>query len=148
MIVAGSSTQYLAQVNGMPKAVLKHILNSQREFMNNGKSSMVSRDHLMAPREKGGLGMLDLEARNEALQLVKAGQLAETDPDKRSLWASLAQHHLKDRIVKHPVVADDAKTEVMVQNYNFSQRSHPKQHKDMMKCLHTYGFSLRPSFPP
>ncbi|KAJ7246799.1 hypothetical protein B0H12DRAFT_985709, partial [Mycena haematopus] len=81
-IVAGSRTQYLAQVNGMPPAVIKHVLKAQKEFMNDGKSSMVSREQLMAPREKGGIGMLDLEARNEALQMVKAGSLAETDPTK------------------------------------------------------------------
>ncbi|KAF8184119.1 hypothetical protein K438DRAFT_1599014, partial [Mycena galopus ATCC 62051] len=69
-IVVGSRTQYLTQVNRMPQAVLKHVLNSQRELMNEGKSSMVSRDQLMAPRERGSLGMLDLEARNTALQMV------------------------------------------------------------------------------
>jgi hypothetical protein len=50
--------------------------------MNEGKLSIVSRQQLMAPIDKGKLGMLDLEARNEALQLVKAGALLETDPQK------------------------------------------------------------------
>jgi hypothetical protein len=32
-IVAGSRSQYLAQVNGMPAAVTKHILKAQKEFI-------------------------------------------------------------------------------------------------------------------
>jgi hypothetical protein len=71
-IVAGSRSQYLAQVNGMPAAVTKHILKSQRDFINDSKSSMIGRDTLMAPREIGGIGLFDLEARNEALLLLKA----------------------------------------------------------------------------
>ncbi|KAJ7610023.1 hypothetical protein DFH06DRAFT_1374874, partial [Mycena polygramma] len=89
-IVAGSRSQYLAQVNGMPQVVEKHILHAQREFMNDSKSSMINRDTLMAPREQGGLGMFDLEARNQALLMLKAAPLAETDPSKRAHWASLA----------------------------------------------------------
>jgi hypothetical protein len=48
-IVAGSRSQYLAQVNGMPTAVTKHILKSQKDFINDSKSSMIARDTLMAP---------------------------------------------------------------------------------------------------
>jgi hypothetical protein len=81
-IVAGSRTQYLAQVNRMLPAVLKHVLKSQQEFINEGKLSMVSRQQLMAPIDKGRLGMLALEAISEALQLVKAGALVETHPKK------------------------------------------------------------------
>jgi hypothetical protein len=146
-IVAGSRTQYLTQVNGMPPAVLKHVLKSQKEFMNNGKSSMISREQLMAPKEMGGLGMLDLEARNEAIQLVKAGSLAETDPQKRAFWASLARHHLGKRVVKQPVVADDAKTEILVQKYKVSRRAYPNQHKDMLKCLENRGLTFKANLP-
>jgi hypothetical protein len=38
------------------------------------------------------MGMLDLEARNEALFLLKAASLVEADPEKRAHWASLALH--------------------------------------------------------
>jgi hypothetical protein len=131
----------------MPPAALKHVLNAQREFMNSGKSSMVSREQLMAPREEGGLGMLDLKARNEAIQLVKTSDLVETDPKKRSHWASLARHNLKQRVIKHPVVAENARSEVLVQDYKINQRTHPAQHKDMMKSLTDYGFGFQATTP-
>ncbi|KAJ7703629.1 hypothetical protein B0H17DRAFT_892716, partial [Mycena rosella] len=69
-IVAGSCSQYLAQVNGMPPMVTKHILKAQKEFINDSKSSMISKEMLMAPRNLGGVGMFDLEARNDTLLLL------------------------------------------------------------------------------
>jgi hypothetical protein len=63
----GQGHKYLVQVNGMPPAVMKHVLRSQKEFMNDGKSTMVSREQLMAPPEKGGIGMLDLHTQMEAM---------------------------------------------------------------------------------
>jgi hypothetical protein len=100
----------------MLPAALKHVLNVQREFMNGGKSLMVSREQPMAPREEGGLGILDLKVQNEAIQIVKASNLAEMDPEKRSHWASLAHHNLKRRVVKHLVVAENARSEGLVQD--------------------------------
>jgi hypothetical protein len=83
-IVAGSRSQYLTQVNGMPPVVLKHILKSQREFVNGSRETMIAKNSLMALREQGGLGLLDIEARNDAILLVESAALVETDPDKRA----------------------------------------------------------------
>jgi hypothetical protein len=141
-IVAGSRSQYLAQVNGMPAAATKHILKAQKEFINDSKSSMVSRNSLMAPREQGGIGMFDLEARNKALLLFKAASLTESDPEKRAYWASLALHRLSKHVVKSPLVAEDAKTNLMVQNIKVNQRDPPALHKPIVKCLNKYGISF------
>jgi hypothetical protein len=141
-IISGSRSQYLAQVNGMPAAVTQHILKSQSEFINDSKSPMIARDTLMMPRELGGIGVLDLEARNEALLLVKAAALAEAEPEKRSLWASLALHRLSQHTVKSPVVAKEAKTNLMIQNIKVNQRNPPALHKTMVKCLNKYGISF------
>ncbi|KAJ7185337.1 hypothetical protein C8R46DRAFT_817874, partial [Mycena filopes] len=70
-ITIGSMTQYLTQVNGMPPRVLAHLRKALREFMWSGKSSPVSLETLMAPRSHGGKNLLNLEARNEALDLMK-----------------------------------------------------------------------------
>jgi hypothetical protein len=146
-IVAGSRSQYLAQVNGMPAAVTKHILKSQRDFINDSKSSMIGHNTLMAPREMGGIGLFDLEARNEALLLLKAASLAEADPEKRAHWASLALHGLSRHIVNPSSVAEEAKTNLMVQNLKVNQRDPPKLHKPMVKCLNKYGISFRTVHP-
>jgi hypothetical protein len=54
-IVAGSCSQYLAQVNRMLPAVTKHILKAQKDFIHDSKSSMIACDVLRAPRDQGGI---------------------------------------------------------------------------------------------
>jgi hypothetical protein len=146
-IIAGSRSQYLAQVNVMPPAVTKHILKAQKDFVNDSKSSMIARDSLRAPRDQGGIGLFDLEARNEALLLLKAASLAESDVEKHSHWASLALHRLSKHIVKSPAVAEEARTNLMVQNIKVNQRDPPVIHKAMVKCLNKYGLSFETVHP-
>jgi hypothetical protein len=140
-IVAGSRSQYLAQVNGMPAVVTKHILKAQKEFINDSKSSMISRDTLLAPWELG-IGMLDLEGRNEALLMLKTAALTEDNPQKRAHWASLALHSLSKRTVKSTSVAEEAKTNLMVQNIKVNQRDPLALHKTLVKCVNKYGVNF------
>jgi hypothetical protein len=77
----------------------------------------------MAPPEQGGLGLLDIEARNDAILLVKSAALAETDTDKRAEWASLALHRLPRHIRKNPVVSEEAKTHPLIQNYALTKET-------------------------
>ncbi|KAJ7306716.1 hypothetical protein DFH08DRAFT_720738, partial [Mycena albidolilacea] len=134
-------------VNGMPLAITKHILKAQKEFINDSKSSMIGRDSLMAPRDQGGIGLFDFEARNEALLLLKAASLAESDTEKRSHWASLALHRLSKTIVKSLSVDEEAKTNLMVQKIKVSQRGPPALHKKMVKCLKKYGLRFETVHP-
>ncbi|KAJ7754194.1 hypothetical protein DFH07DRAFT_743998 [Mycena maculata] len=103
---------------------------------------MIARDTLMMPREKGGIGLLDLEARNEALLIIKAAVLAETDPEKRSNWASLVLHSLSKHVVKPKSVAVESRTHLMIQNIKVNQRDPPALHKEMVRCLKKYGISF------
>jgi hypothetical protein len=91
--------------------------------------------------------MLDLEARNEALLLLKAASLAETDPAKRAHWASLALHSLSRHVVNTSAVAVESRTNLMVQNIKVNQRDPPKLHKPLVKCLNKYGISFETVHP-
>jgi hypothetical protein len=104
-------------------------------------------DVLRAPRDQGGIGLFDLEARNEALLLLKAASLAETDTEKHSHWASLALHRLSKHIVKLLAVAEEAKTNLMVQNIKVNQRDPPVLHKAMVKCRNKYRLSFETVHP-
>jgi hypothetical protein len=146
-IVAGSRSQYLVQVNGMPAAVTKHILKAQKEFINDSKSSMISRDTLLAPRELGGIGMLDLEAQNEALLMLKAASLAKDNPQKRAHWVSLALHGLSRHTVKATSVAEEAKTNLMFQNIKVNQRDPPALHKTLVRYVNKYGVNFATIHP-
>ncbi len=65
----------------MPPVVLKHILKSQREFVNGSRETMIAKNSLMALREQGGLGLLDIEARNDAILLVESAALFPVLPE-------------------------------------------------------------------
>ncbi|KAJ7089499.1 hypothetical protein C8R43DRAFT_829668, partial [Mycena crocata] len=83
-ITFGSMTQYKTMVNGMPKSVEKILIKKQRDFIWAGsKSSPVQREMLQAPLAEGGKNLFDLEARNEAIQLMKLKSYLELDPEKR-----------------------------------------------------------------
>jgi hypothetical protein len=83
--------------------------------------------------------MLDLEGRNEALLMLKTAALTEDNSQKRAHWASLALHGLSKCTVKSTSVAEEAKTNLMVQNIKVNQRDPLALHKTLVKCVNKYG---------
>jgi hypothetical protein len=83
--------------------------------------------------------MFNLEARNKSLIMLKAASLGETILEKRAYWASLALHRLAQHIVKSSSVAEESKTNLLIQNIHVSQRDPPELHKTMVKCVNKYG---------
>ena len=83
----GGISQYLTTVQGMPKSVERTINMRMRAFLWNGaRTSPVSMDTLCLPVEEGGLGLLDIEARNEALDLMWMKRYLDLSP-RRPVWA-------------------------------------------------------------
>ncbi|KAJ7126526.1 hypothetical protein C8R43DRAFT_897802 [Mycena crocata] len=138
-ITIGSMTQYLTQVNEMQPQTMKHLLKSQREFMWGGKSSPVQREMLMAPRAQGGKKMLDLRARNDALQLMKLKTYLDLDPETRATWCFLTDRRLQ-KIVTDPTSFDaPALVNCFIQNWKPNERKWPKRHREMLRCAKKYG---------
>ena len=92
--VIGGMTQYLAQVQGMPKAVEEKLRRRVLSFVWDDKTSHpVSEQMLYAPHEKGGRKILDIVSRNEAIQLIWLKKLLNISED-RPLWAKVADELL------------------------------------------------------
>ncbi|KAJ7643413.1 hypothetical protein DFH06DRAFT_999143, partial [Mycena polygramma] len=129
-------TQYLTQVNGMPKSVEKKLIAKQREFMWGGsKSSPVQREMLMAPIEVGGKKMLDLEARNEAIVLMKLKSYLNLDPKSRATWGYVADKQIQ-RYAKQSSTVDKLSYENMfIQRYSPILRKPPKNKKQLPRAL-------------
>ena len=83
----GGITQYLTVVQGMPKSV-EHSLNVMiRNFLwQRAKTPPVGMETLCLPIEEGGIGLLDIEARNEAIELTWVKRYLDLSP-KRPQWA-------------------------------------------------------------
>ena len=58
----GGATQYLAAVQGMPNQVVKTYQKMISEFIWDGKKGAVNKTHLIAPLQKGGIHLLDIQA--------------------------------------------------------------------------------------
>jgi hypothetical protein len=95
-VTIGSTTQYLTQINGMPKSVEKELIATQREFMWGGtKPSVVQREMLVAPIDKGDKKMLDPEARNDTIRLMRLKAYLNLDPVTRAAWAYVADRQIQ-----------------------------------------------------
>jgi hypothetical protein len=69
----------------MSKSADKRLITTQREFAWGGtKSSLVQREMLVAPIDSGSKKMLDPEARNDAIRLMRLKAYLNLDPVMRA----------------------------------------------------------------
>ncbi|KZP06554.1 hypothetical protein FIBSPDRAFT_764230, partial [Athelia psychrophila] len=136
MIIGGIS-QYLTTVQGMPKDIENEIISIQREFLWNGKSSSVSLEKLHSPIEEGGLGILDVASRNEAIELMWTKRFLALGKD-RPTWAYAADDLIRRNIPKSGKTYD---TRAIENQNTFLQTWAPAMHagsklpKDIVKFL-------------
>ncbi|OSD03193.1 hypothetical protein PYCCODRAFT_1444584 [Trametes coccinea BRFM310] len=70
MIVGGMS-QFLTDVQRMPKAIMDRMNALIRRYLWNDKHTPpVRTEYMLLPADRGGFGILDLEARNDAIDQV------------------------------------------------------------------------------
>ncbi|KAJ7115071.1 hypothetical protein C8R43DRAFT_828986, partial [Mycena crocata] len=85
-MVVGGMTQYLTQVQRMPKTVEKRLTKRIRKYMwKDQDGAPVSEAMLQAPVAEGGRDLLDLEARNQAIDVMWLKAYLDLSPD-RALW--------------------------------------------------------------
>jgi hypothetical protein len=86
-MVVGGMTQYLTQVQRMPKNIEKRLTKRIRKYMwkDEKNHSPVADNTLQALVEEGGKNLLDLEARNQAIDIMWLKEYLNLGPD-RALW--------------------------------------------------------------
>ena len=133
----GGITQYLTLVQGMPTPV-RHTLNGMiRDFLWKGaRVPPVGLDTLCLPIEEGGIGLLDLETRNEAIELTWLRRYLDLSP-QRPVWAWAA-----DVLISRSASADAGAITAKAQLNTFLQAwapslgprsSLPRHLKDMLR---------------
>ena len=69
--IVGGHTQFLTKSQGMPAMIEKALIKMTQDFMwEEDSSPCIALDALQCPIEKGGLNLLNLEAQNEAIELM------------------------------------------------------------------------------
>ncbi|KAA1476632.1 hypothetical protein DENSPDRAFT_747484, partial [Dentipellis sp. KUC8613] len=68
--IIGGTTQFLTKVQGMPPNIEDAVIKEIRTFIwPDCKSAAIALDYLYNPANKGGIGLLDIKARNEAIEI-------------------------------------------------------------------------------
>lgn len=89
-MIIGGMTQYLAKVQGMPETALKTLETLIHKFMWNGESKpTVAMTHMSNITNEGGKKVLDIYARNKAIQLTWLQSYLKLD-ESRPIWALVA----------------------------------------------------------
>ncbi len=140
----GSRTQYLAKVQGMPKTIEAEFLKLIRKFLwgNAAAHPPIAMKVLYSPIERGGLALLDLVARNEAIDIMWMKEYLNLS-GARPRWAAVA-----DVIFAHAVTADsrsldrDVRVNMFLQSWRVSLASSstiPSYLLSMMKTACKYN---------
>jgi hypothetical protein len=87
--IVGGLTQFLTQTQGMPPHVEQALNNIINDFIwDDGKGPRISLDLLKQPKDRGGLNILDLQARNEAIDLMWLKAYLNFGPNRQP-WAAV-----------------------------------------------------------
>ncbi|KAJ7626874.1 hypothetical protein FB45DRAFT_680634, partial [Roridomyces roridus] len=141
-------TQYLVMMNDMPANLLKGLKKSMRRFINGGRGSApISLEMLSEPIDKGGKNILDIEARNDAIALLKLRDFLDLSP-RRTEWARIANRRLIKRDVKASKVAESSYVSPFLQSWAPNSRRYPKHMKTALKAADKYGIIFDTLDPP
>ncbi|KAL7280530.1 hypothetical protein ACG7TL_005462 [Trametes sanguinea] len=100
-MMAGGVTQFLASVQRMPEEAVKEANAMIRKYIwDDNEHAPIAMKWLYKPVERGGLGLLDLEARNEAIDIVWLRDYLTTGPE-RPLWVNVVEAMLAKHVCKN-----------------------------------------------
>ena len=85
--IVGGHTQFLTKAQGMPPHIEAALIKIIKDFIwDNDARQRIALDYLHAPLDQGGLNILDIKARNEAIELVWLRDYLNLTPSRQT-WA-------------------------------------------------------------
>ena len=101
-MITGGMTQYLAKVQGMPETTMKTLKRIIRNFAWSGENKpTIAMAHMTNGTQSGGKKVLDIYARNEAIQLTWAQAYLRMD-ENRPTWALVADEIFRNDVPGEP----------------------------------------------
>ena len=116
---AGGMTQFLAKAQGMPGPIEDALVKIIRSFIWDGSSTppMIGIKRLYSQKERGGIGLLNIPARNKAINLTWLRAYLDLT-SSRPTWAFVT-----DTIINH--IRPDANPSSPLPNYSLTSWSPP-----------------------
>ncbi|KAK1215102.1 hypothetical protein PQX77_022298 [Marasmius sp. AFHP31] len=145
-MVVGGMTQYLTKVQGMPKGIQTRLDKRIHKFFWGERNRMpINKDTTQDKIEKGRKNLLDLEAHNEAIEIVWLKEYLEIEAN-RKLWARIADEIYATHITKKEM---NIHKEARINHLQQSWRSKigkgtklPPELKRMTKTVEKYGVRM------
>jgi hypothetical protein len=93
--IVGGCTQFLTKAQGMPKSICNEIIKEIHTFLWEGSRAPIAKETLYDDVKTGGINLLNLHARNEAINIIWLKDLLDTSPMKPT-WAHVADILLRE----------------------------------------------------
>ncbi|KAF5330225.1 hypothetical protein D9611_010656 [Ephemerocybe angulata] len=146
--LVGGFTQYLTRVQGMPKDTVDKLKGVTDDYIwakdGEKKANTIGMPTLQRPKNEGGLGLLNIETRNEAID-AKRIQTLTLPPNKQPTWCKLAARQLaKAAVKKYTNVGEAALVSPFLQTWrvNLSAKDLPENLRQMMRVAYKYNTKL------
>ena len=136
-----SRALYLVTANEMPKSIAQRMTSQMKSFMWEGKRLLMNQMDVTQPRSNGGLDLLDIEARLEAIQITWLKKYL-APITKRPIWAFVTDQIVFKYTQKAPVVNDQNKINWVLQTWditNTKEKKVPDYIKEMLKVGRKYN---------
>jgi ribonuclease HI len=141
----GGYTQYLTQVQGMPKNIELLVEKRLKAYLWKDKTSRVNIETVHAPISRGGLKMLDISARNKAITIMWLKRYLDFTQN-RPLWANFADSILADAVPRSEDKIDPAiRINPFLQkwkSYTYSKTNRPRVLDEMLEVARKYGICI------
>ncbi len=143
--VIGGHTQFLTKAQGMPASVESALTKEISKFIwGQDAKSRIASATLQRPIEEGGLNLLDIESRNEAIELMWLKAYLNFTPSRQP-WATITDHIIQTAAPPHSV--KEARGNPFLQVWNVPTRG-PRLNKlnddvkRMLKIAKKYNVNL------
>ncbi len=142
-MIVGGMTQYLTAVQRMPEPIRVRLDKIIRNYIwNDRRNSPVGIKHLHLPVNQGGLGLLDLEARNEAVDVMWLKAYLDLS-NNRPTWAYIADDLFATYVTKDcRPQKENLRINPFLQQWQPRVRGLPEELSSMMRVAKKYGVRL------
>ena len=149
-MVVGGLTQYLTRVQGMTSEIETLISRKITKFLWDDASPMVNAQIMSGPITAGGKKILDIKARNDAIELMKMKSYLRIGT-ARPRWAKLADALIGQNIPAAQNVRDEeSKSNTFLQTWTtkIGARSElPQSLRKMLQTAKRYNVDINPPLP-
>jgi exonuclease III len=139
-----SRALFLATVCGMPKNIENQVMEITKDFLWDGrKRGLITMDQASRKHAEGGLGIPDISARLEAIEIVWLKKWLESQ--NRPAWAALTDEILRLNVTPAPHIEPRNKISWLLQSWHESQAKSakiPNTITRMLKVARKYNIGI------